>query len=61
MQKNLALHRDDGLEIFKNINGPGSERVIDHDLELTIQCNRKVVRFLDVNLNLENSIYCSFT
>ena len=33
---------------------------IDHDLELTIQCNRKVVNFLDVTLNLENSIYCPY-
>ena len=33
---------------------------IDHDLELTIQCNRKVVNFLDVTLNLKNSIYCPY-
>ena len=31
--------------------------LIDHDLELTIQCNRKVVSFLDVTLNLEYSTY----
>ena len=31
--------------------------LIDHDLELIIQCNRKVVNFLDVILNLENSTY----
>ena len=63
--KNLALYRDDRLAIFKNVNGPDSEKIkkhfcklfIDHDLELTIQCNRKVVNFLDVNLNLENSTY----
>ena len=30
---------------------------LDHDLELTIQCNRKVVNFLDVILNLKNSTY----
>ena len=30
---------------------------IEQDLELTIQCNRKVVNFLDVILNLENSTY----
>ena len=30
---------------------------IDHDPELTIQCNRKVVNFLDVTLNLENPTY----
>ena len=63
--KNLALYHYDGLAIFKNVNGPDSEKIkkhfcklfIDHDLELTIQCNRKVVNFLDVNLNLENSTY----
>ena len=54
-RKNLALYRDDGLAIFKNVNGPDSEKIqkkfcklfIDHDPELTIQCNRKVVNFLD--------------
>ena len=30
---------------------------IEQDLELTIQCNRKVVNFLDVTLNFENSSY----
>ena len=30
---------------------------IDHDLELTNQCNRKVVNFIGVTLNLENSTY----
>ena len=33
---------------------------IDHDLELTIQCSRKVVNFLDVTLNLENSTYSPY-
>ena len=64
-RKNLALYRDDGLAIFKNVNGPVSEKIqknfcnlfIDHDPELTIQCNRKVVNFLDVTLNLENPTY----
>ena len=64
-RKSLALHRDDGLAIFKNLSGPDSEKIEkhfcklfkDHDLELTIQCNRKVVNFLDVTLNLENSTY----
>ena len=32
----------------------------DHDLGLTIQCNRKVVNILDVILNLENSTYCPY-
>ena len=67
-RKNLALYRDDGLAIFKNVNGPDPEKIkkhfcklfIEHDLELTIQCNRKVMNFLDVTLNLENSIYCPY-
>ena len=68
-RENLSLYRDDGLAIFKNVSGPDSEKIkkhfcklfIDHDLELTIQCNRKVANFLDVTLNLENSTYCPFT
>ena len=31
--------------------------MINHDLELKIQCKRKVVNFVDVTLNLENSTY----
>ena len=64
-RKNLAVYRDDGLAIFKNINRPDSEKIkkhfcrlfINHDLELKIQCDRKVVNFLDVTLNLENLTY----
>ena len=64
-RKSLALYRDDGLAIFKNVNEPGSEKIkkhfckllIDQDLDLTIQCNMKVVNFLDITLNLENSTY----
>ena len=64
-RKNLALYRDDGLAIFKNVSGPDSEKfkkkfcklLQDHVLELTIQWNRKVVNFLDFILNLENATY----
>ena len=64
-RKNLALYRDDRITIFKNVNRPDPEKIkkhfcellIDHDLELTIQCNRKVVNFLDATLNLENATY----
>ena len=64
-RKNLALYRDDGLTCFKNVSGPASEKIKnyfckffrDHDLELTIQCNRKILNFLDVTLNLENLTY----
>ena len=59
-RKNLALHHDDGLAILKNVNGPDSEKrkkyfcklLIEHDLELSVQCNRKIVNFLDVTLSL---------
>ena len=59
-RKNLALYRDDGIALFKNVNRPGSEKIkkrfcklfID-DLELTIQCNRKVVNILDNTLNFK--------
>ena len=62
-RNNLVLYHDDGLAIFKNVNWPDPEKIeknfckllIDHDLELTIQCNRKVLSFLDVTLNLEYS------
>ena len=65
-RKNLALYRDDRLKFFNNISGPVSEKIKkyfyklsrEHDLELTIQCNRKVVNFPDITLNLENSTYC---
>ena len=64
-RNNLVLYHDDGLAIFKNVNWPDPEKIeknfckllIDHDLELTIQCNRKVLSFLDVTLNLEYSTY----
>ena len=64
-RNNLAPYRDDGLAIFKNVNGSDSEKIkkyfcklfLDHDLELMIQCNRKVVNFVDVTFILENSTY----
>ena len=64
----LALYRDDGLTTFKNVGGPAPEKIKkyflklfrEHELELAIQCNRKVMNFLDVTLNLENSSYCPY-
>ena len=67
-RKNLALYRVDGLAILKNVSGPGSEKIKkyfckllrEHYLELTIQCNRKVVNFQDITLNLEHSSYLPY-
>ena len=64
-RRNLALYRDDGLAIFKNVSGAASEKIKiyfcelirEHELEFTIQCNRKVANFLNATLNLENSLY----
>ena len=63
-RKYLALYLVDGIAFFKNVNRPDSGKIKKHfrklfidDLEITIQCNRKVVNFLDNTLNLENSTY----
>ena len=61
----IGLYRDDGLAVFENISGPQSERIKkdfqktfrDNGLEIVIQCNMKVVDYLDVTLNLTNATY----
>ena len=64
----IGLYHDDGLSIFKNISGPISEKIkkdiqkllIENQLDTIIQCNMKMVNYLDVALNLENSTYCPY-
>ena len=64
-KNNIGLYRDDGVAIFKNINGPKSEKVKkdiqklfkENELDIVIQCNIKTVSYLDVTLNLKNSTY----
>ena len=61
----LGLYRDDGLAVFKNISGPKSERIKKnfqslfrkYALEIIIECNKKVVDFLDVTFNLKDGTY----
>ena len=61
----IGLYRDDGLAIFKNISGPKSEKIKknfqklfkENQFDIVIQCNMKMVNYLDVTLNLENSAY----
>ena len=63
--KNLGLYRDDGLVVFKNVSGPKSERIKKtlqmifkaNDLDIVIECNRKIVNYLDITLNLEGGTY----
>ena len=64
-KNDIGLYRDDGLAVFKNLSGPQSERVKkdfqkhfkNNGLEIVIQCNMKMVDYLDVTLNLEDSTY----
>ena len=63
--KNVGLYRDDGLAVFKNMSGPESERVKkdiqkifkDKGLDIIIQCNLKIVDYLDLTFNLNDGSY----
>ena len=58
----IGLYRDDGLAIFKHTSGSENERIKkdfqsifrSKGLEIVIQCNMKVVDYLDVTLNLND-------
>ena len=62
---NIGLYRDDGLAVFRNVSGAHCEKIKkefqklfrQHGLKLIIKCNLKIVDFLDVTLNLTDSIY----
>ena len=55
----------DGLAAFKNISGPQAEKIKkdfarifkNNELEIVIECNKKVVNFLDVTLNLNDGTH----
>ena len=52
---NIGLHRDDGLAVFKNTSGPQSEKLFKNKgLDIIINCNMKIVNYLDVTLNLKS-------
>jgi len=64
-KNNIGLYRDDGLAVFKNISGPQSEKIKkqfqkhfkDNGLDIVIKCNMKIVDYLDVTLNLNDSTF----
>ena len=64
-KNDFGLYRDDGLVVLKNKSGPQSERVKkniqkifkEHGLDITIQCNMKVVNYVDVDFNLNDVNY----
>ena len=63
--KNIGLYRDGGLSIFKNCSGPQMEKFKKHlqkvfknnGLDVIIECNMKVVNYLDVTFNLDDGTY----
>ena len=60
--KNIGLYRDDGLSISKNCSGLQMEKIKKHlqkvfksnGLDVIIECNMKVVNYLDVTFNLND-------
>ena len=63
--KNIGLYRDDGLSIFKNCSGPQMEKIKkrlqkvfkNNGLDAIIECNMKIVNYLDVTFNLNDGTY----
>ena len=59
-KEDVGLYRDDGLAVFKNLSGPENERIKkdfqkifkENGLDIIIQCNMKIVDYLDLTLNL---------
>lgn len=64
-KNNIGLYRDDGLAVFRNVSGPQSERIKkklqklfkNNGLEIVIECNKKIVDYLDITLNLNDGTY----
>ena len=68
-KNDFGLYRDDGLAVLKKKSGPQSKQVKkniqkifkDHGLDIVIQCNMKVVNYLDVTFNLSDGTYKPYT
>ena len=66
--KNIGLYRDDGLPIFKNCSGPQMEKIMkgvqkvskNNGLYVIIECNMKIVNYLDVTFNLNDGTNRSY-
>ena len=64
-KKDFGLNRDDGLGVVKNKSGTETEKIKkkhtkkikENKLDIVIQCNMKIVDYLKVSLNLNNSNY----
>ena len=61
-KSDFGPYRDDGLAVLKNKSGPQSEHVKkniqkifkENGLDIIIQCNMKIVNYLDVTFNLND-------
>ena len=68
-KNDLGLYRDDGLAVLKNKSGMQSEQVKkniqkifkEHGLDIIIQCNIKIVNYLDVIFHLNDGICKPYT
>ena len=68
-KNDFGLYWNDGLAVLKKKSGPQSEQVKknilkifkDHELDIIIQCNMKVVNYLDVTFNLSEGTYKPYT
>ena len=66
--QDIGLYRDGGPANFKNKSGPESEKIKksiksifrENELKITIQCNLKIVDYLDATFNLTDSSYRQF-
>ena len=63
--KNIGLYRDDGLSIFKNCSGLQMQKIKGHlhkvfknnSWDVIMECNMKIVNYLDVTFNLNDGTY----
>ena len=61
----IGLYRDDGLGVFNNISGPQAEKIKkeitlifkNENLNIEIECNKAIVNYLDIELNLSKNSY----
>ena len=61
----VGLYRDDGLALFKNINGHLADKIPkefhqlfkENGLSLEIECNLKTLNYLDIILGFSTDIY----
>ena len=68
-KNDFGLYRDDGLAALGNKSGPHSEQLKkniqkifkEHGLDVIVQCNRKIVNYLDVTFNLNEETCKPYT